>query len=292
MTKEAYPECTLHKISEHVWWFTPESHTDRPSLCAVVGNNNVVILDIGASPHHTRQFLDELSANGINLPSYAILTHWHWDHVFGMSAIDCPIIAHEETAQNIQRMMSLDYSDDNLPNLVEEGHEVEFTREHMVIELNDTQRRNLILHSPDITFTQSLKLNLGDVTCDIQHVGGDHASDAVVIYIPEDNILFLGDCFYYTVYQEPNHYTQAKVLKLIQKLRTFDAETYILGHANELLSREDMAEEFDLIHTIYDLLEQHGTDKIDLIKAELYQNFDEEFVDDTFEPILEGLKLS
>lgn len=290
MTK-TYPECTLHKISEHVWWFTPESRTDRPSLCAVVGKNDVVILDIGASAQHTKQFLAELSKQGINPPNYAVLTHWHWDHVFGMSALECPVIAHEETAQNIQRMMTLDYSDENLPTLVAGGHEVEFTREHMLIELNDKQRRNLALRPADMTFTDSLSLHLGDVTCNIQHVGGDHASDAVVIYIPEDKILFLGDCFYYTVYQEPRHYTRAEIFPLIEKLSAFSAETFVLGHANLLLSRDDMQGDYNLIHQLYALLDQHGVDKIDLIKNELYKSFDTELVDDYVEPILIGLNL-
>lgn len=284
-----YPACTLHKISEHVWWFTPESRTDRPSLCAVVGRDEVVILDIGASPHHTRQFIEALSAEGINPPTYAVLTHWHWDHVFGISALECLVIAHEETAQNIARMMRLDYSDKNLPNLVSAGHEVEFTREHMIIELSDSQRRKLSFRKPEITFTKSLQLHLGDVTCDIQHVGGDHASDAVVIYIPEDELLFLGDCFYFTVYQEPCRYTQAEILPLVDTLEKFPAQTYVLGHSNELLSRADMQDDFALIRQIYALLAEHSPENVAVIKAELYQNYDNELVDDYLTPILIGL---
>jgi len=288
---EEFLPCTLHKISDHVWWFTPESRTDRPSLCAVVGEKGVVWLDIGASPAHTHQFLGELSQQGIDSPDYAVLSHWHWDHVFGIDAIDCPVIAQEETAKNIKRMMQLDYGDDNLPNLIKQGHEVEFTREHMVIELNNVQRQNLVLREPDITFSQSMTINLGDVSCDIQHVGGDHASDSTVIHIPEDGVLFLSDCFYYTVYQLPQHYTEAKILPLIDKLESFDATQYIMGHANMIFAKEDMQQEFNLLRSSYRLLAEHGQDNLEAIKAELYRNFDSEEVDETLESVVAGLQL-
>lgn len=286
---EEFPPCTLHKISDHVWWFTPESHTDRPSLCAIVGEKGVALLDIGASPAHTRQFLAALSEQGISPPDYAVVSHWHWDHVFGMDALACPIIAHEETARNIERMMLLDYSDANLPTLIEQGHEVEFTREHMLIELNDEERRNLVLRKPDITFSQSMTLNLGNVTCDIQRVGGDHASDSIVIHIPGDGVLFLSDCFYYTVYQLPRHYTEAKILPLIDKLEAFNATQYIMGHANIILSDKDMQAEFTLMRSIYRLLAQYGQDNLDKIKAVLYQQFNKEDVDESLESVIAGL---
>ncbi|MEO1287810.1 MAG: MBL fold metallo-hydrolase, partial [Chloroflexota bacterium] len=146
---QSYRPCTLHQISAHVWWYVPEERTDRPSLGAVVGSERVLLLDIGASVAHTRSFLDALHVQGISSPDYAVLTHWHWDHVFGIDALTCPIIAHIETSENIARMITLDYSNDNLPNLVAQGHEVEFTREHMIIELSNTQRQNLNLRLPD-----------------------------------------------------------------------------------------------------------------------------------------------
>ncbi len=288
MTTEL-PPCTLHQISEHVWWFTPESRTDRPSLCAVVGDNQVVLLDIGASPTHTQQFVSELAKQGIALPDYAVLTHWHWDHVFGMAALNCPIIAHEETAQHIERMMSLDYGDGNLPNLVAQGHEVEFTREHMVLEMSNAQRQGLVLRKPEITFRQFVGLNLQGVTCEIHHVGGDHASDSVVMVIPEDKVLFLGDCFYYTVYETPQHFTKSKVLPLIDKLSAFSAEIVVMGHNNQLLSQAELYQEFGLIRDTYALLDEHGEVKRETIQDTLLQSYDTDDVAFYLETIVAGL---
>ena len=291
MQKE-YPPCTLHQVSEHIWWFTPEARTDRPSLAAVVGANDVALLDIGASPKHTQQFLSMLAEQGIAAPHYAVLTHWHWDHSFGMAALGCPTIAHLETAQNIERMMSLDYCDANLPILIADGHEVPFTTEHMVLELTDENRKQLHLHNPAITFSDELRLNLGGVHCQIHHVGGDHAADSVVIYIPEDKVLFLGDCFYYTVYEEPQHYTQEKILALIDTLAQFKAEVFVQGHSNVLVSRQQMTSWFELIRDVYALLEQHGHDQLDTVRKILHQKYDAEDVTDFLAPIIAGINLA
>ncbi len=45
-----------------------------------------------------------------------------------------------------------------------------------------------------------MELDLGEVTCVLKHVGGDHAHDSVVIYVKEEKILFLGDCIYADIF--------------------------------------------------------------------------------------------
>lgn len=291
MTQD-YQPCTLHQISEHVWWYVPEDRTDRPSLGAVVGTDRVLLLDAGASVSHTQAFLAELATQGIASPDYVALTHWHWDHIFGIDALACPIIAHRETAENIQRMMTLDYRDDNLLNLVAEGHEVAFTREHMMLELSNAQRADLTLRVPDITFDKTLTLNLGGVTCILEHVGGDHASDAVVFHVPEDALLFLGDCFYYTVYQLPQHFTQEKILPLVDRLEAFDADLFVFGHADELYTKADMQTEFALIRDAYRLLDKYSAKRIQAVKIDLKQHYDPDDINYYLKSIIAGLNLA
>ena len=157
--------CTLHKVSEHVWWFTPESRTDRASLGLVVGANASLMLEVGASPAHTEQFLQALTDAGLPQPDYVVLTHWHWDHSFGISALDVPVFAYHETAQHIQRMMDYDYGDEGLAQLIATGIEVEFIREHITVEMTNEQRKNLKLRLSDITFDSYITFQLGGVTC-------------------------------------------------------------------------------------------------------------------------------
>src|SRR5207342_2078199 len=103
--------CRLQRASEHVWWFTPDERTDRPALAAVAGRTATALLEVGASAEHTSSFLAALAPLGLPPVRAAVLTHWHWDHSFGGSALDVPIIAHRLTAAELAHQASLDWSD-------------------------------------------------------------------------------------------------------------------------------------------------------------------------------------
>ena len=284
------PPCTLHQVTEHVWWFTPDSRTDRASLAVVVGNQGTLMLEMGASPAHANEFLQALTDNGIPLPDSAILTHWHWDHSFGMEALDIPFVAHRDTAINLHRMSGYDYSDDGLDALVKQGIEVEFTREHMIIELDNRQRQQLKLRQPDVIFDETYHYDLGSVSCEVVHVGGDHAADSCVMFIPDDKVLFMGDCFYYTVYEEPRHYTK-KVLTLIDKLASFGAEHYIEGHSNQITSSKEIEEWFAIIKQTFKVIDQHGIDNQKVLINVLIKDFPEDDVRDFLDPIIAGYNI-
>lgn len=287
---EKYPSNTLHQVSHHVWWFTPEARTDRPSLGLVVGSTGTLMLDIGASVQHTQDFLRAVSSAGLPAPDFATLTHWHWDHTFGIDTLNIPILAHQITASNIKRISSYDYSDEGLDDLVRQGIEVEMIRKHMRIELTNSQRRTLKLRQPNIIIDKTYQYDLGDVTCDVVHVGGDHAEDSCVMYIPEDEVLFLGDCLYDDVYSEPSIYTE-KVLQLITSLEAFGADKFIMGHANEIYDAKSISSWFAIIRQAFELIQTHGTDKHEYILEVLVQSHEEEDVIDFLDSIIAGFQL-
>ena len=84
----------MEKISKHVYWLPP-APPDRPSLCAVEGERATIWLDAGSSPAHTREFLDALASEGVAKPTHVVLTHSHWDHVFGADELGAHVVAHE-----------------------------------------------------------------------------------------------------------------------------------------------------------------------------------------------------
>jgi glyoxylase-like metal-dependent hydrolase (beta-lactamase superfamily II) len=284
-----YQPCTLQQISEHVYWFTPESRTDRPSLAAVVGEKSTIMLEIGASPKHTREFLQALKEKGIPSPQFAVATHWHWDHWFGIDALTIPALAYRETAENMRRQMGYDFSDKGLAEQVAQGVEIAFCTEHMVIEMNETERQNMRLRMPDIVFDGRLDFDLGGVSCQIEHVGGDHASDSVVMFIPEDKVLFMGDCFYPNIYEEPRHYTRLKVIPLISKLEAYGAKQFIEGHNTQILQADEIQQYFKWVRLCYALIDKHGLDEAKLKEALRQANADEDAFD-FLEEILVGEK--
>jgi glyoxylase-like metal-dependent hydrolase (beta-lactamase superfamily II) len=230
----------LTQISDHVHWLAPDGKTDRPVLGAIIGSEGTLIVDAGASPAHANLLLDKLRNISGADPEYVVLTHWHWDHVFGSSVFDCPLISHSETQQLVEEMSTLDWSDTALDQRVENGTEIEFCRDMMKVEMPD--RSSLILKVPDRVFETDLEIDLGNIKCQIVHVGGDHSSDSSIVYVQEEKILFLSDCMYVDLHHGTPSYTTRKLFPLIDKILSFDAEHYLFGHHEKPMDKKKMIE--------------------------------------------------
>lgn len=258
----------FEQIGSHVHWLSPDSTTDRPVLGVVHGTRGTLVVDAGNSVSHAEYLLGEIAKAGIVPPTSIVLTHWHWDHVFGTSRIDVPTFSHVETQRVVREMAQLDWSDEALDRRVEVGAEIAFCRDMIKAELPD--RTDLMLRVPDISFTDRVMIDLGGVTCQIVHVGGDHAADATIIYVPEDRIMFLGDCIYPDIYHIQRRYTLQRVDTLFEQLLAFDATCYLPGHHTEPLSRAAMVEEATLLKRIGGLVIKHSLER-SAILTELQQ---------------------
>jgi len=231
---------TLEQLNSRIWYQTPVSETDRPILCVVAGDRKSLMIDAGNSEAHARSFLNELNVRNIRQPDIVALTHWHWDHIFGLSAVDMVSIASSHTKSAMEKLLPFDWSDEALDQRVREGIEIEFCANAIKLEYGAT--REITVTLPDITFEQRLEIDLGGVTCILQHVGGDHAADSIVVYIKEEKVLFLGDCIYADIYNGPRKLTVDRTLRLLNALAEFDADTYILSHYKPV-SKEEYEQE-------------------------------------------------
>ncbi|WP_046227838.1 MBL fold metallo-hydrolase [Paenibacillus dauci] len=234
----------MQNLSSHINYLTPYQETDRPILAAVTGTRSTLLIDAGNSASHIQLFIDQLVKLDIS-PRWLVLTHWHWDHVFGMNQANTTIIAQTLTTQHIKEMQKLSWSDEDLDRRVEEGTEIAFCADAIKKEFGE--ERDILLPTPDITFDRKLELDLGRVHCIIEHVGGDHSADSSIIYIREDKVLFLGDALYPNIHVTPNCYTPATTLKLIQSLRKYDADTIVLSHHAEIWDAERFNQELILL---------------------------------------------
>jgi len=91
----------LKKLSEHIWYMPFEEERDRPNLGYVKGKNWSLAIDAGHSASHTKEFYALLEKENLPLPCLTVLTHWHWDHTFGMHAANGLSIANEKTNSHL-----------------------------------------------------------------------------------------------------------------------------------------------------------------------------------------------
>ena len=106
----------------------------------------------------------------------------------------------------------------------------------MKLELTDRQRAQLKIKIPELSFEHQLTLDLGGLTAQLIHVGGDHSDDSCVVYIPEEKVVFMGDCIYDSIYETPRHYTSQNIFPLLNKLLSLHAEHYFDGHSDQPMS--------------------------------------------------------
>jgi glyoxylase-like metal-dependent hydrolase (beta-lactamase superfamily II) len=224
------------RITEHVYWLPP-GPPDRPSLCAVAGERGTIWLDAGASAAHAQEFTAFLADQGVGAPSHVVLTHSHWDHVFGAAELGAHVVAQERTAQYLRRLAATDWSDEALDRRVAAGENALAHAENVKAELPSP--REVRIRPAEIVFWKSIDLDVGAVRVLVRHVGGDHADDSSVIYIEPDGVLFLGDC----LYEAPSGgYTIERVTPLLAAVRSFAATHFVEGHSETVLSQTELEE--------------------------------------------------
>jgi glyoxylase-like metal-dependent hydrolase (beta-lactamase superfamily II) len=256
------PECRFETVSPRVDRFSPDARTDRPVLGAIRGTAGTLIVDGGASPAHLGAFAAELAAHDRPPIIGIALTHWHWDHSFGSAALDVPVVAGERTAAGVAVQAAYDWSDEALEQRVRDGLELAFSLPHIREELPDRSALRIVV--PQVTFAETHRVDLGDTTVELRWVGGDHADDSVVIWEPEDRVLFLGDALYQCLWGDPPFLTIAGTRSLLDRLAPFDAAFALEGHDEDIADAAAYATRLDDLRRACDLVEQHGGDALRL----------------------------
>ena len=273
----------LNRLTPNVYWTQPDPDTDRPVLGVVAGKRALLLVDAGNSTAHAHQVMSVLSEEGLRLPAYVVLTHWHWDHIFGGPAFDCPLIAYAETGAQIEEMAGWSWSDAALDQRVQQGIEIPFCRDMMMKELPDPRDR--VLRPVDIHFSGQLDIDLGGVTARCLHVGGDHASDASIVYIPEQRVAFLSDCLYPDIYARLPKYSPMTFFNLSVRLQGLGAEWYVMGHHDAPLSRDEFMRQINRMELIGECVMMNGRDRAGTIAGlaaegiESLDEFDIEFIE-------------
>ena len=218
----------LKKLTERIYYSECDSEVDRPVLGYVLGDNFSVMIDAGNSANHVHDYNCSLVEKGLRKPKYCVITHWHWDHTFGMHALDMEIIACCKTNEELHRMSLWDWSDAAMKQRLISGKEIEFADEHIRAEYS--QLEDIKVVPAAFTFDKKIVLDCGNITCECMHLTSAHSEDSVVIYIPEEKVIFIGDIYNDDFYS--NHYRDLeKTRKLYQALNEIDFDMAVAGHS-------------------------------------------------------------
>ena len=173
----------LTKITERVWFYPFEKERDRPVLGYIKGDNFSVAVDAGHSEMHTMEFYDALKKTGLPLPKITVLTHWHWDHTFGMHSVSGLCIANRLTDSYLKQFKQ---------KIDEKGKEF-FLSLDKCIRKEYEGNKPVIITFPDIVFSDELMIDAGNCPIRLLRSKAPHTDDSTLVIAESEKVLFLGD---------------------------------------------------------------------------------------------------
>ena len=87
----------LNKLTNRIYFLEHDPEVDRPMLAYLKGDKISLAIDAGYSASHVQDFYRAIEAEQFNKPDFTVITHWHYDHTFGMHAINGISIAYGKT---------------------------------------------------------------------------------------------------------------------------------------------------------------------------------------------------
>ncbi len=243
----------FNKLTEHTFYRPAEPYTDRPNVGFIRGKKYSLLFEAGNSAANAEKLRLELMLNNLPMPDFVAVSHWHWDHSFGLHAWDCVKIAGRKTNEKLLEVANWKWDDISIENRISNGEDIVFCSEMIKREYPD--RSKIKVCGADIVFENRMNVDLGGITCELIHCGGPHSEDSVICYVPEEKVLFLGDSNCKDLYGKPWHfdieheedflenvdaipYDRELVEEFLLLLDTIDFEICVTGHGGIITRKE------------------------------------------------------
>ena len=218
----------LRQFSSRVYYTPGEERTDRPWLFYLRGDRASLAVDAGNSPAHVRDFYAALTEAGLPLPRYTVITHWHWDHTFGISEAQGTVIAGRLTNAKLREVADWVWTREAMEQRLKTGEDILFCHTRIPEEYPDLSEIRVV--PAPVTLDGTLELDLGGLTCRVFAHDSTHSRDSVFIHAPEAGVLALGDAWCGDFYGLDGAYDPERTAAFLTFLRELDFQTALFGH--------------------------------------------------------------
>ena len=221
-------ESGLIRMSDRLYVLPYEEETDRPNLYYIRGDRYSVAVDAGNSKAHVEKFYRALKESGFSLPDYTFISHWHWDHTFGLNAIHGISYSTKLTQDKLKEVMKWQWNEEAMLRREETGEDISFCNEHIRVEYPDLNE--IRVTATDRIIYEPVSFDLGGISVNLIPRDSTHSRDSLFVYLPSERALILqdADCedFYHgTVYD------QDRLKDMIAFFESLDYDYHCLGHA-------------------------------------------------------------
>ena len=165
---------------------------------------------------------------GLPAPALVVLTHWHWDHSFGLAGLTCPSLAGEHTQRELERVSRWGWTEEEMARRLATGEELPFCDTHLRREYPCPAA--IAVSPADLTFSGRLRLDLGGVVAEFLELPDTHSGDAVAVLLPGQSFAFLGDMICGDFYGRDGGYDPARLRQMLAALEALPFTRCVTGH--------------------------------------------------------------
>ena len=219
----------LTQLTEHTWLLPhhPDPNAVQSCIGVITARNESLLVDAGNGPRLARILKVELTRCNLPPVSRIIYTHHHWDHVYGACEFGGPVIAHTICKDILEEESGRPWSSEYMKEEMKRSPKLAAGYVARVKAVDDWSGFRIVV--PEQTFDRELRIHLDGLTVELEHVGGEHAADSIVVKVPQDEVIFIGDCYY----PPPLHLRKPDSAPSLDMLRRFKESAYSLyveGH--------------------------------------------------------------
>ncbi len=226
------PEMKLKRVAKDIYMVrgvdalpSVENRGFMSNAFAVLTKEGWVVIDALSTPELSKEFVDNLYRVKKAPIKYAIITHYHPDHYYGAKTykdLGATIIAHEkllEFYRSGDAQQTLQAQKERFKGLFDK----------------------VVLVPPDRTVKDRLTLKVGGKTFELISMTTAHTNSDLVVYMPEEKVLFAGDLLYMNriPFMGDRNASSKGWVEALRKIRDMDIKVVLAGH-NEPMGKESI----------------------------------------------------
>lgn len=221
----------LEQLAPRVYLF-PRDETPnaiQPNIGFIELAEQTILIDGGNSSRHARKIRTALDMAGLPPIKTVILTHHHWDHTFGLSSLNPQqIISHSLCTKYLREYAQREWNPMILREEIARNPKLEISNNAIIDAISDWHSFRIEL--PTMSFSHHLSLYFDELKIELVHVGGRHSDDSIIVRLPEQKVMFLGDCYYPPAYHLREEDDVDLDIALLESFLEQDYDIYVDGH--------------------------------------------------------------
>jgi len=235
----------MRKISEYLHELAPNVYASVFPEYDDLGNGGIIVTDEGVVLIDTDvRTVDRVTAmiRGLTNQPIRFLINTH--HAFDHSSANCLWAAQGVTIIGSRscREVMIAHGELNFRRWTDRVPEVGVV----------LKEKGITVALPQLTFEHDLQLHLGGKTIELSHHGHAHSPGDIIIYLPEDQVLFAGDLLWVGFFPNVREADVPNQIKVVDWLLSQPVRYYIPGHGPVTADREEIVTMRNFLSFLYE----------------------------------------